>query len=120
MKDHLFGMKVCALFNYHFELCIRIILIILTIEFYLNLQGSGENIIFELWDEDSARTDDLLAQLVVPISSIESRKSKKKKKKESGEKTVTEKLVGPDGSEAGEFTYSMRFLLLFIISKVKD
>merc|ERR1711977_576967 len=76
-------------------------------KFYLNLQGSGENIVFEIWDEDSARADDLLAKLVVPISSIPSRKEKKKKEKE--EKSVTEKLVTPDGSEAGEFTYSISF-----------
>lgn len=88
------------------------------IEFYLNLQGSGDNIVFELWDEDSARADDLLAKLVVPIDSIPSRKEKKKKKKEGKEKTVTAKLTASDGSEAGEFTYSLRFVIIYLWNSI--
>merc|ERR1712137_517558 len=35
-------------------------------ELILNLNGEGENIVFNIWDEDTARRDDLLATVSIP------------------------------------------------------
>jgi len=67
--------------------------------FFINLQGDGDNIIFEIWDEDTGRCDDLLSSISVPVSSIS----------EAGEaEEKTAELQTPDGNPAGEFTYSLR------------
>lgn len=69
------------------------------------MQGVGEEIVFEIWDEDAMRKDDLLGIVRVPLSSVE------KTTKRSGDSfhTTVVELESADGSPAGNFSYSLSF-----------
>ena len=75
------------------------------VDLLLNLNGEGETITFQVWDADTARTDDLLGSLDVPVTSIASTK-KTDKEQRSG---TTADLKNTAGEVTGALTYSMRY-----------
>jgi len=73
-------------------------------ELILNLNGEGENIVFNIWDEDTARRDDLLATVSIPVSSIASVKPTDEEQCSSN----TIDLKNSEGEPTGTLSYSMK------------
>ena len=84
-------------------------------EFYINLNGEAETITFDIWDRDTARTDDLLSTVKIPVASLHSETSKDEI--QTIHKEVD--LISPSGEPAGSLSYSMKyFMFIFFISLI--
>lgn len=101
MKQIQFGIKVN---KGGFRVLEKILIVSLYKEIFVNLNGEGKNIIFQIWDADRARTDDLLATLEVPLNSIASIKPTC----EEQISETTAELQNENGEPTGTLSYSMK------------